>query len=75
MEAKKLPINAILWGMLAAAIGGLIGAFGGGAMGSLLASAMRVPSREGEAGYFVVFIALISISRRLSVRHCQDSDQ
>jgi hypothetical protein len=47
--------------MLAAVIGGLIGAFGGGAIGALLASAMHVSSREGESGYFVVFIALIGI--------------
>jgi len=58
---RKLPIGAVLLGMLAAVIGGLIGAFGGGAIGALLASAMHVSSREGESGYFVVFIALIGI--------------
>lgn len=62
MEAiKRLSVTAILWGMLAAAIGGLIGALGGGAIGSLLAGAMHVPSREGEAGYFVILIALVCI--------------
>lgn len=47
--------------MLAAVIGGLIGAFGGGGIGTLLASAMHVSSREGESGYFVIFVALIGI--------------
>jgi MFS family permease len=60
-SARKLPISAVLFGILAAAVGGVVGAFAGGAIGSLLASAMHVPSREGEAGYFVVFIALIGM--------------
>ena len=62
MEAqRKLPVSAIFLGILAAVIGGLIGAFGAGAIGALLANAMHVSSREGESGYFVVFIALIGI--------------
>jgi hypothetical protein len=58
---RKLPVSAVFLGMLGAVVGGLIGAFGGGAIGALLASAMHVSSREGESGYFVVFIALIGI--------------
>jgi hypothetical protein len=63
-SARKLPVSAVFLGMLAALIGGLIGAFGGGAIGALLASAMHVSSREGESGYFVVFIALVGIANR-----------
>jgi hypothetical protein len=52
--ARKLPISAILLAMVVAVFGGLIG--------SLLASAMHVPMREGESGYFIIFIALIAIA-------------
>jgi hypothetical protein len=48
--------------MLAAVFGGLIGAMAGGLIGSLLASAMHVSAREGESGYFIIFIALIAIA-------------
>ena len=48
-STSKLPVSAIFLGMLAGVIGGV------------LASALHVSSREGEAGYFVVFIALIVI--------------
>ena len=47
--------------MLAAVIGGLVGAMAGGLIGSVLASAMHVPAREGESGYFIIFIGLIGI--------------
>jgi hypothetical protein len=60
--ARKLPISAILLGMVAAVFGGLIGAMAGGLIGSLLASAMHVPAREGESGYFIIFIALIAVA-------------
>jgi hypothetical protein len=59
--AKKLPLSAVLFAMLAAVVGAVIGALLGGLIGSLLASAMRVPAREGESGYFIIFIALIAI--------------
>jgi MFS family permease len=59
--AKKLPVSAILLAMLAAVIGGVIGALAGLLVGSLLASAMHVPAREGESGYFIIFIGLIGI--------------
>jgi hypothetical protein len=62
MEAvKKLPLRAVLFGMVAAIVGGVAGGVLGGLIGSLLASAMHVPSREGESGYFVISIALIGI--------------
>lgn len=48
--------------MVAAVFGGLIGAMAGGLIGSLLASATHVPAREGESGYFIIFIALIAIA-------------
>ena len=47
--------------MLAVVLGGVVGALVGGLIGSVLASAMHVSSREGESGYFVIFIALIGI--------------
>jgi hypothetical protein len=59
--AKKLPVSAVFLAMLAAVIGGVIGALAGGLIGSLLASATHIPAREGESGYFIIFIALIAI--------------
>ena len=59
---KKLPVSAILLGMLAAVIGGVVGALVGGLIGSVLASGMHVSSREGESGYFIIFIALVVIA-------------
>jgi hypothetical protein len=56
--ARKLPVSTILIAMVGGVVGAAIGALLGGALGSLLASAMHVSSREGEAGYFVMFIAL-----------------
>jgi len=47
--------------MLAVVLGGVVGAVLGGLIGSVLVSAMHVSSREGESGYFVIFIALIGI--------------
>jgi hypothetical protein len=46
---RKLPISAVLLGILGAAVGGVVGAFARGATGSLLASAMHISSREGES--------------------------
>jgi hypothetical protein len=60
--ARKLPVSAILIAMVGGLIGAAVGALLGGLLGSLLASAMHVSSREGEAGYFVIFIALVVIA-------------
>jgi hypothetical protein len=62
METRKLPLSAVLLAMIAAVIGGIFGALAGGLIGSVLASAMHVPGREGESGYFVLFIGLIAIA-------------
>ena len=57
--AKKLPVSAILFGILAGIIG--IGGelFLGFALGAALAAALHVSTFEGEAGYFAAAIALI----------------
>jgi hypothetical protein len=60
--AKRLPASAVLLGMCAAVIGGIGGALVGGLIGSVLASGMHVSSREGESGYFIIFVALIVIA-------------
>ena len=62
--AKKLPLSAFFFAMLAAVVGAVIGALLGALIGSLLASAMHVPAREGESGYFIIFIALIANQRK-----------
>jgi len=56
---KKLPVSAILFGILAGVVGVAAGLGLGAALGSVLASAFHVSTMEGEAGYFVVAIALI----------------
>src|SRR5437867_11194420 len=58
-ESKKLPISAILFGILAGVVGGAAGLGLVLALGSVLASAFHVSAMEGEAGYFAVAIALI----------------
>jgi energy-coupling factor transporter transmembrane protein EcfT len=60
-STSKLPVSAILLAMFATVIGGILGALFGGLIGSLLASAMHVPAREGESGYFIIFVGLIAI--------------
>jgi hypothetical protein len=60
--AKKLPVSAILLAMLAAVFGGVVGALFGGLIGSLLAIAMHISAREGESGYFIIFIGLVAIA-------------
>ncbi|PYJ05561.1 MAG: hypothetical protein DME67_05520 [Verrucomicrobia bacterium] len=59
LAPKKLSISAILFGILGGIIGIGAGLFLGFALGAALAAALHVPSREGEAGYFTVAIALI----------------
>jgi hypothetical protein len=59
LAPKKLSISAILFGILGGIIGIGAGLFLGFALGAALAAALHVPSREGEAGYFSVAIALI----------------
>src|SRR5437868_10033374 len=56
---KKLPVSAILFGILAGIIGVAAGLFLGFGLGSALAAAFHVSTFEGEAGYFAVAIALI----------------
>jgi hypothetical protein len=56
---NKLSVGAILFGILGGIIGIAAGLFLGFALGSGLAAALHVPSREGEAAYFTVAIALI----------------
>jgi hypothetical protein len=56
---KKLPVSAILLGILGGIIGIGAGLFLGFALGSALAAALHVSTFEGEAGYFAVAIALI----------------
>src|SRR5206468_12227816 len=58
-ESKKLPISAILFGILAGIVGAAAGLGLGFVLGSVLAAAFHVSSMEGEAGYFVVTIALV----------------
>jgi hypothetical protein len=59
LAPKKLSISAILFGILGGIIGIGAGLFLGFALGAALAAPLHVPSREGEAGYFTVAIALI----------------
>jgi len=59
LAPKQLSISAILFGILGGIIGIGAGLFLGFALGAALAAALHVPSREGEAGYFTVAIALI----------------
>jgi hypothetical protein len=56
---NKLSLGAILFGILGGIIGIGAGLFLGFALGAALAAALHVPSREGEAGYFTIAIALI----------------
>jgi len=56
---KKLPVSAILFGILAGVVGVAAGLGLGAVLGSVLASAFHVSTMEGEAGYFVVAIALL----------------
>jgi hypothetical protein len=56
---NKLSVSSILFGILGGIIGIAAGLFLGFALGSALAAALHVPSREGEAAYFSVAIALI----------------
>ena len=56
---KKLPVSAILFGILAGIIGVGAGLFLGFALGSALAVALHVSPMEGGAGYFAISIALI----------------
>jgi hypothetical protein len=56
---KKLSVSAILLGIVGGIIGIAAGLFLGFALGAALAAALHVPSREGEAAYFTVAIALI----------------
>jgi hypothetical protein len=58
-ESKKLPISAILFGILWGIVGAAVGLGLGFVLGSVLAAAFHVSTMEGEAGYFVVAIALI----------------
>ena len=56
---KKLPVSAILFGILAGFIGVGGGLILGLALGSALAAALHVSPMEGGAGYFAVAIAVI----------------
>lgn len=56
---NKLSLGAILFGILGGIVGIPAGLFLGFAIGSALAAALHVSSREGEAAYFTVAIALI----------------
>lgn len=58
-QRKKLPVSAILFGILGAIIGIAGGLFLGFVLGSALAAAFHVSTFEGEAGYFAAAIALI----------------
>ena len=57
---KKISVSAVLFGILGGIIGIAVGLFLGFALGAALAAALHVPSREGEAAYFTVAIALIA---------------
>ena len=57
--AKKLPVSAILFGILAGIVGIGGGLFLGFGVGAALAAALHVSTFEGEAGYFAAAIALI----------------
>lgn len=56
---NKLSVSAILLGIVGGIIGIATGLFLGFALGAALAAALHVSSREGEAAYFTVAIALI----------------
>ena len=56
---NKLSVSAILLGIVGGIIGIAAGLLLGFALGAALAAALHVPSREGEAAYFTVAIALI----------------
>jgi hypothetical protein len=56
---RNLSVSAILLGILAGIVGVACGLILGFAVGSAFAAALHVPSREGEAAYFTVAIALI----------------
>ncbi len=56
---KKLPVSAILFGILAGFIGVGGGLILGFVLGGALAAALHVSTFEGEAGYFAVAIAII----------------
>lgn len=56
---NRLSVGAILLGILGGIIGVAAGLVLGFALGSALAAALHVSSREGEAAYFTVAIALI----------------
>jgi hypothetical protein len=56
---KKLPVSAILFGVLAGIVGLGGGLVLGIALGSVLAAAFHVSPMEGGAGYFAVAISLI----------------
>jgi hypothetical protein len=56
---NRLSVSSILFGILGGIIGIGVGLFLGFALGSALAAGLHVPSREGEAAYFTVAIALI----------------
>src|SRR4029453_3943219 len=58
-QRTKLPVSAILFGILGAIIGIAGGLFLGFVLGSALAAAFHVSTFEGEAGYFAAAIALI----------------
>jgi hypothetical protein len=58
-QRKKLPVSAILFGILGAIIGLAGGLFLGFLLGGALAAAFHVSTFEGEAGYFTAAIALI----------------
>jgi hypothetical protein len=58
-QRKKLPVSAILFGILGAIIGLAGGLFLGFLLGGALAAAFHVSTFEGEAGYFAAAIALL----------------
>jgi hypothetical protein len=58
-QRKKLPVSAILFGILTGIIGIGAGLFLGFALGAALAAAFHVSTFEGGAGYFAAAIAVI----------------
>jgi urea transporter len=74
---KKLPVSAILLGILGGIIGLGPGLFLGFALGAALAAAFHVSTFEGEAGYFAVAIAIfvtliVAPWNALSSTRCQN---
>jgi hypothetical protein len=57
---KKLPVSALLFGIIAGIIGITAGLFLGFALSAALAAAFHVSTFEGEAGYFATAIALLT---------------